>query len=124
MARRTYTEAQMASTVLVTCPQCRAQLRGPSQILGHKVRCKACGTAFKAQAAGSASTGPISKHSHGAASTKTAPKRSATPDPVAAGGGHGSRKDRPGSGPAVGGLPPKEPEAKPPREVSAYNIVL
>src|ERR1700756_3807795 len=104
MAGLTYTEAQMASTVLVlvTCPQCRAKLRGPSQILGHKVRCKACGTAFKAQAAGSASSGPISKHSHTTTGAKTAPKRSATPEPVAAGAGHGSRKDLPAR-------PPKEP---------------
>lgn len=109
----------MASTVLVTCPQCRAQLRGPSQILGHKVRCKACGTAFRAQAAGSASTGPISKRSLGAAAAKTAPKRSATPEPV--GASHGSRLDLPAGGRPK---PPQEPEVKPPREVSSYNIVV
>ena len=109
----------MASTVLVTCPQCRAQLRGPSQILGHKVRCKACGTAFRAQAAGSISTGPISKH--GTAGDKTAPKRSATPEPVAVGAGQAARKDRPASGRP---LPPKEPEPKSPPQVSAYNVVL
>jgi hypothetical protein len=111
----------MASTVLVTCPQCRAQLRGPSQILGHKVRCKACGTAFKAQAGGSISTGPISKHGNGATSAKIAPKRSATPEPVAAGAGHSSRRDRPAGGQP---LPPKEPEPKAPREVSSYNIMV
>jgi hypothetical protein len=84
------------------------------------VRCKACGTAFKAQAAGSLSTGPISKHSHAATGGKTAPKRSATPEPVGA-GTSGSRLDLPAGGrPAA----PKEPEVKPPREVSAYNIVV
>src|SRR5262249_32290099 len=33
-------------TILITCPDCKKQLRGPAEILGKRVRCKSCGHTF------------------------------------------------------------------------------
>ena len=30
----------MASTILITCPDCRRQLNGPAELQGKRVRCK------------------------------------------------------------------------------------
>jgi DNA-directed RNA polymerase subunit RPC12/RpoP len=36
----------MASSILITCPDCRKQLNGPAELEGKRVRCKSCGHAF------------------------------------------------------------------------------
>jgi len=36
----------MPATIIITCPKCKSQLRGPSDLQGKKVRCKGCGQAF------------------------------------------------------------------------------
>jgi DNA-directed RNA polymerase subunit M/transcription elongation factor TFIIS len=41
----------MASTITVTCPECDKQLKAPSDSIGKKIRCKACGATFSARAA-------------------------------------------------------------------------
>jgi DNA-directed RNA polymerase subunit RPC12/RpoP len=40
----------MASTILITCPDCRRQLNGPAELQGKRVRCKSCGHAFTVKA--------------------------------------------------------------------------
>jgi hypothetical protein len=35
-----------SSSILITCPDCKKQLKGPAEILGKKVRCKSCGHIF------------------------------------------------------------------------------
>jgi hypothetical protein len=44
----------MAATIRIICPKCKAQLNGPAEVAGRKVRCKGCGTTFVAAAAGAA----------------------------------------------------------------------
>jgi DNA-directed RNA polymerase subunit RPC12/RpoP len=36
----------MTATIVIACPQCKAQLRGPAELKGKKVRCKNCGHTF------------------------------------------------------------------------------
>src|SRR5205085_6093737 len=36
----------MAATIVVACPNCQKQLKGPAEIQGKKVRCKSCGHTF------------------------------------------------------------------------------
>lgn len=40
----------MADTILISCPECNKQLRAPSNLLGKKIRCKACNHTFLARA--------------------------------------------------------------------------
>jgi hypothetical protein len=39
----------MASTITITCPECDKQMKAPADILGKKIRCKACGFTFPAR---------------------------------------------------------------------------
>jgi hypothetical protein len=36
----------MATTIVITCPQCTKQVKGPADLTGKKVRCKGCGETF------------------------------------------------------------------------------
>jgi hypothetical protein len=36
----------MAATITITCPECRKQITAPAEVVGKKVRCKACGHVF------------------------------------------------------------------------------
>ncbi len=40
----------MASTITITCPECDKPLRASSDLVGKKIRCKACGAVFAAKA--------------------------------------------------------------------------
>lgn len=40
----------MADAILIACPECNKKLRTPSRLQGKKIRCKACGHTFTAQA--------------------------------------------------------------------------
>jgi hypothetical protein len=46
----------MASSITVTCPECEKQLKATSEVLGKKIRCKACGATFVGRAAKEATT--------------------------------------------------------------------
>jgi rubredoxin len=41
----------MAENILITCPDCQKQLKGPAELLGKKIRCKTCGYIFTVKAA-------------------------------------------------------------------------
>jgi hypothetical protein len=41
----------MASTIVVSCPECNKQIKAPADLVGKRVRCKACGHAFAVPAA-------------------------------------------------------------------------
>lgn len=41
----------MAATIVITCPECKKQLKGPAELQGKQVRCKACGKVFAVGAA-------------------------------------------------------------------------
>jgi hypothetical protein len=36
----------MAATITITCPECDKQIKAPAEVVGKKVRCKACGHVF------------------------------------------------------------------------------
>ncbi len=40
----------MATTIVITCPDCKKQLKGPAELAGKKVRCKSCGHIFTVKA--------------------------------------------------------------------------
>jgi predicted Zn finger-like uncharacterized protein len=40
----------MAATIIVACPECHKQIKAAADLLGKKVRCKACGHSFTAKA--------------------------------------------------------------------------
>jgi DNA-directed RNA polymerase subunit RPC12/RpoP len=40
----------MASTITITCPECKKQIKAPADLVGKKIRCKGCGHAFVAKA--------------------------------------------------------------------------
>jgi hypothetical protein len=48
----------MATTILITCPHCKKQLRGSSDLAGKKVRCQGCQNTFLIQANGADAAGP------------------------------------------------------------------
>ncbi|MBY0228414.1 MAG: hypothetical protein K2W96_03950 [Gemmataceae bacterium] len=41
----------MPRTVTISCPDCDKQVKAPAEIVGKKIRCKACGAAFTAREA-------------------------------------------------------------------------
>ena len=68
----------MASLIVISCPECKKQLKGPAELQGKKIRCKACSATFvvKAPAAGK-TTVPV------AAAAKTKPiAKSPPPKPA------------------------------------------
>src|SRR3954447_19486659 len=50
----------MASSITVTCPECEKQLKASSEVLGKKIRCKACGATFVGRASKDAAA-PVKK---------------------------------------------------------------
>jgi hypothetical protein len=40
----------MAAMILITCPECKKQLKGPAELQGKRVRCKGCGQVFAVRA--------------------------------------------------------------------------
>jgi hypothetical protein len=79
----------MAATIVVTCPNCKKQLRGPADLQGKRVKCKSCGHTFsvKSEPAAPASATPARPAPPAApqpAKTKPvpqpAPKPAATPE--------------------------------------------
>ena len=44
----------MASSIILTCPECDKQLKASTEVLGKKIRCKACGATFVGRAANDA----------------------------------------------------------------------
>jgi len=45
----------MAALILITCPKCKKQAKGPAELQGKRIRCKACGHEFAVRAAASPS---------------------------------------------------------------------
>ena len=64
----------MPSSITVTCPECEKQLKASSEVLGKKIRCKACGATFVGRASKDAAA-PAKKP----APKKPAPKQDAKP---------------------------------------------
>ena len=70
----------MASTLIVSCPECDKQMKAPAELEGKKVRCKGCGTTFVVRApARKAAAKPAPK----AAKPKPVPAKPAKPAPAA-----------------------------------------
>jgi DNA-directed RNA polymerase subunit RPC12/RpoP len=40
----------MAAMIVITCPECKKQLKGPAELQGKRVRCKSCGQVFAVHA--------------------------------------------------------------------------
>jgi hypothetical protein len=41
----------MATTIVISCPNCKKQIKAPAELEGKKIRCKNCGQIFAVQAA-------------------------------------------------------------------------
>jgi hypothetical protein len=111
----------MTPTVLVTCPQCKAQLKGPPEVEGKKVRCKNCGASFIAKG-----MVPAPKSMHGLANGKSGlfRKKQAV---AAAAAAAAAAKTRPqaASEARVPSTQPKTHEpVKPSANVSIYGVVM
>jgi DNA-directed RNA polymerase subunit RPC12/RpoP len=44
--------------MVITCPECKKQLKGPAELAGKKIRCKACGHVFVVKGPAAATAGP------------------------------------------------------------------
>lgn len=101
----------MTTTIVISCPECKKQIKAPADLRGKKVRCKACGHLFTVPGgAGGAKASPEAK----TAPTKKAPappqraaeaKTTAKPPPPPAGAG------KPDSDDDVGGYALADPDA-------------
>jgi hypothetical protein len=71
----------MPESIVITCPDCHKQLKGPAELIGKKIRCKACGHIFTVKAPAAAKTKPAPAP----AKTKPAPaaKSAAAAQPLA-----------------------------------------
>lgn len=77
----------MASTITIICPDCDTQLKASSDVLGKKIRCKACGATFAARdsaaKAPAAPAKPAPAKAAAKGTAKTAPAKAAEkPKPV------------------------------------------
>src|SRR5262245_10666903 len=50
----------MGTTIVISCPECKKQIKAPSELQGKRIKCKACGSIFEVRAA-SAKTNPAAK---------------------------------------------------------------
>ncbi len=53
----------MATPILLSCPECKKQLKAPPEALGKKIRCKACGHTFAVPATAAGTSAPAAKPS-------------------------------------------------------------
>jgi DNA-directed RNA polymerase subunit RPC12/RpoP len=60
----------MAAMIVITCPDCKKQLKGPDELVGKKVRCKSCSHIFTVKAAAEP---PAKKTAPVATKSKSAP---------------------------------------------------
>lgn len=68
----------MAATVSFTCPECKAQLKGPAAMQGKKARCKKCEHVFILKANAPASSPPPAPKGKTAKPSPPAPKTAPT----------------------------------------------
>lgn len=59
----------MTTTIVITCPKCKKQMKAPADLEGKRIKCKPCGTIFVVSASG-AKSAPAAKT---AVARKTAP---------------------------------------------------
>lgn len=48
----------MPATIVITCPECKKQIKGPPELRGKKIRCKSCGHTFAVPGGPGAKPGP------------------------------------------------------------------
>jgi hypothetical protein len=69
----------MAGQIVITCPECKKQVKGPAELQGKRVRCKACGQVFAVRAPPPDKSAPAAKKG---SSTPAAKAKTATPPPA------------------------------------------
>ena len=69
----------MAAQILITCPECKKQLKGPAELQGKRVRCKACGQVFAVRAPAPSKSAATPGKASGAPAAKAKP---APPSPA------------------------------------------
>ncbi len=69
----------MAAQILITCPECKKQLKGPAELQGKRVRCKACGQVFAVRAPAPSKSAAAPGKTSGAQAAKA---QTATPPPA------------------------------------------
>jgi hypothetical protein len=67
----------MATTITITCPECEKQMKAPAEVLGKKIRCKACGYTFAAREGAEEDTVPPARPAAKAAPAKPGGKQPA-----------------------------------------------
>jgi predicted Zn finger-like uncharacterized protein len=103
----------MATTLVVSCPQCHKQFKVPEEYQGKRIRCKECGTTFAAQAAPAGKRGSPERADQARAPTgpaKASPKRAGQPVRPARTQGTGAA------------APPKEEDASKPYDVTGLDM--
>jgi hypothetical protein len=67
----------MGTMIAITCPECKKQLKGPEELLGKQVRCKACKSVFTVKATApepeKKKTAPVAAKAKSTSAKKTAP---------------------------------------------------
>jgi len=101
----------MPATMVVHCPNCKNQLKGPPEIQGKKVRCKKCGNKFRIPAAGE-------KGQPG----ESAPARKAGPGDSDHGAGQNPYAFVDADKPAVKETPKTEPTGRSFAKATPYDI--
>jgi hypothetical protein len=100
----------MPTVINIICPQCKATLKGPDNLVGRKVRCKGCGTSFTVPAPSRTRTtpaGPAPRPAVAARGQPNAPLRRPT-----------TRND---TAPKPAAAPPPPPSK--PKETSLYGFM-
>lgn len=74
----------MATTILVSCPECKKQIKLPVEVRGKTIRCKSCGHAFKLPTAQAAKENPAARPVQAAAPKPAASAKPEKAPPAAA----------------------------------------
>jgi DNA-directed RNA polymerase subunit RPC12/RpoP len=69
----------MASMIPITCPDCKKQSKGPAELLGKRIRCKACGHTFLVEADAGGKAAPEARPPQAKAKGAPQPQKAAPP---------------------------------------------
>ncbi len=67
----------MAATLAVSCPNCKAEIKVPTELAGKTIRCKKCGTTFPVKASPAAKSSPAKPAKTAGKTAPAAPAKTA-----------------------------------------------
>ena len=100
----------MATTIVISCPECDKQIKAPAELEGKKIRCKGCGHTFVVRASAAAGDGD-------GPAAKPAKKKPAPPPAKAKAPAKGKQPAAAAAG------PPETPSALPPAAESLLQYL-